>query len=285
MASFRLPFGGRVSIVGRIRKSRAIGRHLNEGPISQSLDQLAAILLRTGLDSPAAEQLLRRAFVRAAARVSASSTHRPTQSQIASVSGVSRREVRALLGAKNSRKGDNTEPTSRLAKLIDGWCNDPSFSTPRGLPRPLQHRGSKSEFDALVRKYGRDITKKTLRVHLAMLGLAREQDGQLLLIRATLPRNRYAAATSDLRFLASQLAHIDFELGRRKYFSKRVVLSAQERKSVEAMRQIAISRLGTVLHSLQSMSAEPRKGRSRKSVSPHRLLVSTTIAVESGKSI
>lgn len=265
----------------RIRKSRVNARRRREGPISQSLDQLAKILLRTGIDSPAAERLLRRAFVRAAARISSASEQATTQSQIASMAGVSRREVRALLAERPTTS--KIEQTSRLARLIDGWRTDPLFSIRKGTPRALHHRGARSEFGALVRKYGRDITKKTLRVQLIALGLAIEQNGRLFLVRKKPSRGHYAAASSDLRFVASQLAHIDFELGRRQYLNKYVVVSSNERKSVEAMRQIAISRLGTVLSSLQSMSAESRKSQ-RSSSSAHRLLVSTTIAVESGES-
>jgi hypothetical protein len=270
--------------VSQNRKSGANAGQRSEGPLSRSLDQLAAILLRAGLDSPAAEQLLRLAFVRAASRISSSIGHRPTQSQIASISGVSRREVRTLLKLSRSGASTSAKPVSKLTKLIEGWCDDPRFSDRKGHPRPLRIRGSNSEFDVLVRKYGRDITKKTLRVHLAKLGLAREQNGKLMLLRQRPSRDRYAAASADLKFLASQLANIDFELGRRKYSSNRVVLTAQERKSVEAMRQIAVTRLGTVLNSLQSMSSALRKDRAKRVAKTHRLLVSTTIAVESEES-
>jgi hypothetical protein len=248
--------------------------------IGQTLDRLAAILLRFGLDSPAAEQLLRRAFVRTAARLTPGNGVAPTQSQIASLSGVSRREVRGLLKSEPAPSSRNNEPISKLAKLIEGWRNDPSFSTGKGRARPLNLFGAKSEFDELVRKYGRDITKKTLRVHLETMGLAKEVDGKLCLVRERPAKQRYAAAAADLRFVASQLSSIDFELGRRRYLNKRIALSADERKSVEAMRQIAVTRLGTVMNSLQSMSADVGR-KSPTKMSKHRLLVSTSIAIES----
>lgn len=268
----------------RNNKSRLSKPQGGEDPISQALDRLASILLRTGLDSPAAEQLLRRAFVRAAARKLAAGVSTSTQSQIASISGVSRREVRALLGRDRESRNRTPEPISKLAKLVDGWSNDPRFSLRKGVPRALSIRGPKSEFEALARKYGRDITKKTLRLHLSMLGLAKERQGKLLLVREKPARDRYAAASADLKFVASQLSSIDFELGRRQYSSKRIVLSANERKSAEAMRQIAISRLGTVLSSLQSMSEDSSRNRRGRAVRTHKLLVSTTIAVEKGES-
>jgi hypothetical protein len=265
-------------------KSRKSKHRGTESPITQALDRLAAILLRTGLDSPAAEQLLRRAFVRVAARKLTADGSASTQSQIASISGVSRREVRALLGKSGELENRIPRPTSKLAKLVDGWLSDPRFASRKGIPRALSIRGPKSEFGALVRKYGRDITKKTLRVHLLMLGLVKERQGKLLLVRDKPSDDRYAAASADLKFVASQLSSIDFELGRRQYSSRRIELSAYERKSAEAMRQIAISRLSTVLSSLQSMSDDSRRYNQGRSVRTHKLLVSTTIAVERGNS-
>jgi hypothetical protein len=208
--------------------------------------------------------------------------HSPTQTQIASLSGVSRREVRGLLKNEGAFSKRKIEPTSKLEKLIEGWCSDPLFCSRKGFPRALQLRGPDSEFDALVRKYGRDITKKTLKVHLVMLGLAKDEGGRLRLLRERPTGDRYAAATADLRFVASQLASIDFELGHRQYLSKRITLAAQERKSAEAMRQIAMSRLGTVLDSLQSIAADSKNHKRKRQAKSHRLLVSTTIAIESG---
>jgi hypothetical protein len=269
--------------VAQTTKSGSTSLPRYESLISQSLDRIAAILLRAGIDSPAAEQLLRRAFISAASRIAVPGKRKATQSQIAALAGVSRLEVRRELTRANTGAQQN-ETNTRIALLVNAWRSDPKFSTRVGAPRALQFHGSNSEFDALVRKYGRDVTKKTILVQLVMLGLAKERNGTLHLIRKTPSAYRSAAASSDLKFVASQLTNIDFELGRREYATRRVAISTKERKSAEAIRRIALSRLDTVMNSLESISVLSRHARKRKRDGSHRLLVSTTVAMESGES-
>ena len=255
-----------------------------EGLIRQSLERIATVLLRAGLDFPAAEQLLRLAFISVANRIAVPRGHKPTQSQIAALAGVSRLEVRKALANSSRRNRLPTEANSRIGRLIAGWTQDQMFSSRGGVPRPLTVRGSTSEFDALVRKYGRDVTKKTLKVQMVALGFAKERDGKLVLIRETPPAHRSAAASADLRFIVSQLASVDFELGRREYSSRRVSILARERKSAEAMKRIALNRLDTVINSLESMSTGANSSKRKIRGQAHRLIVSTTVAVESGDS-
>jgi hypothetical protein len=265
--------------VARNSKTRPIASRRTEDLINLSLDQIATILLRAGLDSRTAEWLLRRAFVKAAARTG-TKDRRPTQSQIASFAGISRLDVRRILAQTSPSLGKLAKPTSRLDRLLQGWCRDRRFST-RGKPRDLEFRGPNSEFDELVRKYGRDITKRTLKVQLVMLGFAEIRNGKLSL-RSRRPKSQQVlAASADLRFVASQLANIDFELGRRAYSSRHVSITADARKSVYALRTIAISRLETVLNSLESLSGDRRRISMHGRKNSHRLLVSTTVAVES----
>jgi hypothetical protein len=249
----------------------------NEDLIERSLDQIATILLRAGFDSPAAERLLRRSFILAATKMASVGSRRATQSQIASLAGVSRLEARKLGGKIPS--AEHSTPSSRFEALIRGWKTDSRFSSRASTPRPLKFSGADSEFDSLVKKYGRDITKKTLREQLVKLGFDKERSGRLFLIRDTPAVERSTAAWADLKFVLSQLGNIDFELGRRAYSSKRISISTRDKKSVQAMRRMASTRLETVLNSLKSLSEE--KHQRKAGWASHRLLVSTTVAVES----
>jgi hypothetical protein len=188
--------------------------------------------------------------------------------------------VRKILSEAHPSLESLSKPTSRLERLIYGWRNDPLFSSRKGKARDLEFRGSNSEFDDLVRKYGRDITKRAIRVQLLMLGFAQVRKGKLCLKNGAPKNKKTIAASADLRFVASQLANIDFELGRRAYSSRHIAVTASESKSVRAMRAIAISRLETVLNSLASMSTQrPALSMNRRTTS-ERLLISTTVAVE-----
>jgi hypothetical protein len=222
---------------------------------------------------------MRQSFVLAASRVAATTRTRTTQSKIASLAGVSRLEARKIL-ARAGTERSQVRPTTRINQLIAGWKSDPDFAARGSKPRPLGHRGSHSEFDALVRRYGRDVTKKTLLDQLVSLGMANLKNGRVHLNHGTKLSKHAIAATADLRFVASQLKNIEFELGRRAYQTRSIFIEARDKKSVQTMKQIAFNRLETVLSSLTSLSATPRQRASKRSAQ-HRLLVSTTVAVES----
>jgi hypothetical protein len=252
-----------------------------ESSILRTLEQLAAILLRAGLDAPLSEALLRRAFIFAANRSASVTERRVTQSQVASLAGVSRLEVRQAIGRKASTTSNGSRRSlSRLDQLVWGWKNDPKFSDKSGNAKPLSFRGIDSEFNKLVRLYGRDVTTTTLRVQLLRRGIAKERSDKLVLVRGQLSKTKSAAAEADLAFVAAQLSSIDFELGRRAYQTKRLSIPACDTRVVQALRRIASARLDTVLSSLNSLASGAKRTRTQKRAS-HRLLISATIAIES----
>jgi hypothetical protein len=108
----------------------------------------------------------------------------------------------------------------------------------------------------------------------------KEVDGCLVLIRQESKALDSPEAAADLKYIASQLADIDFKLGKRAYLTSRISIPAADRKSVQALRRIASTRLGTVLNSLASMAPQSvKRGTSR--IADYRLIVRTTIAIES----
>lgn len=251
---------------------------VHESLLAQALGQIATVLIRAGLDLPNAERLLRRAFIAAAVSASKSETTRTNQSHIASLAGVSRLEVRKLLNAQ--KRSPDSDRRSRIDSILAGWSNDPEFSTKTRKPRPLSYKGQTSEFSCLTKKYGRDVTSKALRVQLVNLGLATEKHGLIYQTHRSAANKRLSIASADLRFIASQLANVEFDLGRRSYFTRKVSIRASDRKAIKAMKRIAIDRLNTVFNSLTTLTSNRQENR-KDLGTKHRLLVTSTITVES----
>jgi len=225
--------------------------------------------------------MLRRAFIRAAENALRQAKQKVTQSRIASIAGVSRLEVRRFAAhARRTAASEPTKPRSRIESVISGWTSDPAYCTTTRKARPLTFRGSNSQFSILVRKYGRDVTAKTLRMQLVTQGLAVERHGVIHLTEDAPISKRSNAAFADLRYVASQLASIDFALGRRSYQTRRTSIVARDRKTIMAIQRIALTRFETVLNSLASMSTETARLGMQDRHSPHRLIVSSTIALE-----
>jgi len=180
--------------------------------IAQLLLRIAAILLRLGLDSPRAERLLRRSFVAAALQKIQTGDQRPTQSKLASLAGLSRLEVRQIHRDQHHKSKRST----RIDQVLTGWKSDPMFLNTSGKPRPLDLYGAGKTFERLVKKYGRDVTVRTLRDEMIRRKLVVLKKNKLTLVQVgeKFSQDR-KAAQSDLKFLTSQLTSTDFQLGRR----------------------------------------------------------------------
>lgn len=263
------------------RKGRLRAPQQHEDLVGQSLLQIAAILLRVGLDAPQAERMLRDAFILAAKENALASGVRVTQSQIASLAGISRLEVRNAL-AKLGPGKNSAYPgrRSRIEQIIDAWRTDPQFLDQRRRPKQLSLKGQRGGFHQLVKKYGRDVTPKAIRNQLVLRGYAIERDGTLCLSREIRSRP-HLPASADLRFLMSQLSDINFQMGRRAYITRRVALMSSEPKSVRVMRRIALERINSVLNSIAELRRQDSNRRTpRRKKNSVRLLVTATVATE-----
>jgi hypothetical protein len=265
------------------RKGRLRASQQHEDLVGQSLLQIAAILLRIGLDAPQAERMLRHAFILAAQQNAFASGVRVTQSQIASLAGLSRLEVRTALAKLGvGRREANLDRRSRIDQIVDAWRSDPQFLDRHKRPKQLSTRGPRSGFHQLVKKYGRDVTPKAIRNQLVLRGYAVERNGMLRLSRGTDLRTQQAS-TADLRFLISQLSDFNFQLGRRTYTSRRVAITSREPKSVRVMRRIALDRINAVLSSISALPLQDSTSQtSRRGKDTVRLMVTATVATEEG---
>jgi Family of unknown function (DUF6502) len=251
---------------------------------TQSLLGIASILLRLGLNAPQGERYLRRAFVHAALSNAGTNSSRATQSKIASLAGISRLEVRRILGHRSSKTSTRERHANRVDQILIAWRNDPRFLDLKGRPRPLSFKGSHSLFAKLVRQYGRDVTIKTLRDQLMSSGAALEQKGCMVISKRSKQHSDHAiAARADLRFLESQFRNIDLRMGKRAYVTKRVSVWVNDKKSVRRLQREAQEKIDLMLAALSALSL-PRDAIARGAPkSRHRVLVVTTIATESGE--
>jgi hypothetical protein len=142
-------------------------------------------------------------------------------------------------------------------------------------------RGRRSAFEELARKYGRDVTAHSLRDDLVRRGLVAIRQSKLVLRQKLgTPSGDARAAEADLNFLASHLASIDFQLGRRAYVLRQSAIAADDKRTTEMFKRIAVARLETVLSSLSEMSADTRSNRKQKPRQSRRLLVTAIVATE-----
>jgi hypothetical protein len=222
--------------------------------------------------------MLRKAFVQAALQRVQIEPQRLTQARIASLTGLSRLEVRTILSGQPTPAAPQT---TRVEHVVQGWRTDPQFLERAGKPKQLAMRGPGATFEKLAKKYGRDITARSLRDDLIRRRLITIRHEKLVLLqKGVAPSGDARAAQTDLKFLSSHLAAIDFQLGRRAYVLRQGAISAEDKRTIEMLKRIAVTRLDAVFSSLREMSVESERDSKRMRHKPRRLIVTAIVATE-----
>jgi hypothetical protein len=159
------------------------------------LSSVAAILVSTGYGFSRVNELAKIAFVQAASAVGAEQGQRLSIARVAALTGLTRTDVSKLI---RSQKGNTPllgKPTSRAARVANGWASDKEFVLSNARPRDLTLAGSRNSFATLVRKYSGDIPPKAMLKEMTRLGLVRiDSHGRVVLIRTDLMHSRKATA-------------------------------------------------------------------------------------------
>jgi hypothetical protein len=148
------------------------------------LAPLARLLVAHGVTYPQLAQALKRLFLDAARAELAAAGKAGTDSALSLLSGVHRKDVRALArgSARVAAGGSRTLPLA--AEVFTRWANDRRYADARGAPAalPLRGRGART-FDALVRSVSKDFHPHSVLEELRRLGLA-EVDGERVRLKA-----------------------------------------------------------------------------------------------------
>jgi hypothetical protein len=177
---------------------------------------LIRILIRNGVTATETTDLIRRAFVEAAAseefRVQG---RRISDTRIAILTGLSRKEVHKLRSqSADSGQGSNL---SRIGRLIAAWNQDPDFTGPYGLPLAVPFDAKPGSdaptFRELVRRHSGDMAPRAMLDELLRTGLAHiDEDGLIRNSgRSYIPSKLDPAAIEQLGKTIGRLANtLDF---------------------------------------------------------------------------
>lgn len=155
--------------------------------VAKILFPLARLLIRHGMAVNTFEQIARKAFVDAGVANMEDSGLRPTVSGIATLTGLSRKEVTRLQGIAFADENQPQQRYNRAVRIISGWVNDSRFMHDNE-PAVLPIEGAANSFSELVRIYGGDVTPGSLLSVLSKSGNVHEREGSVELVkRAYIP--------------------------------------------------------------------------------------------------
>lgn len=142
------------------------------------LAPLVRLLVASGVTYPQFTAALKTSFLRAAHAELDQSSKRVTDSAVSLLSGVHRKDVRALTsdGVLKARRFDRMQ--SLPDELFTRWTNDPNYLDVDGLPKVLPMRGrtpDEPSFEQLTQSVSRDFHPRAILDELVRLGLADAQ--------------------------------------------------------------------------------------------------------------
>lgn len=155
---------------------------LAELAMTPLLKQLASLAIRFGITPKEVGDIVKVECVNEAAQVAKLRNGRVNHSRVAVITGLSRNEIRRLLG-----KGGTRVPAAsrhRAWRLISAWLTDPRFLDSGRAPRILPIGAARSSFSDLARQYCGDVPEKAVLAELQRIGAVEFTNGKVRLKRS-----------------------------------------------------------------------------------------------------
>jgi hypothetical protein len=148
------------------------------------LHPLVRILLRHGVSYGEFTDSVRGAYIDIA-RAELVPPGRPhTDSRLSILTGITKEEVHRIRAL--DEKDDSEVGLNRIARVLQGWSQDPEYLGPYGLPLEIPLFGDGISFEQLVKTYADDVTPRALLEELVRVNAALEtDDGYVRLLNRT----------------------------------------------------------------------------------------------------
>jgi hypothetical protein len=216
------------------------------------LRPLVRVLLRHGMAYGDFADIARAVYAETAREDFSLPGRKSTDSRVAILTGLTRKEVKAL---REAAAGERHTNINRATRVLSGWHQDPEFTDAHGEPRVLALDGA-GGFAELVRRYSGDMPSRALLEELRRVNAVHLEgkDRVRVLSRAYVPA---AGDLEGLRMLGTAVhdlaATVDYNLTRdgaparfqRTVFSERVPARA-----IPILRRIVAERGQRFLESL-----------------------------------
>jgi hypothetical protein len=143
-------------------------QHALQVALAGLMASVARLSVARGVPYAAVEELLRMAFVQAAARAHPGLPEHRKVSRISTTTGINRREVTRL-----TQQVPRAQPRSRsvASEVFTHWRTEPDYLGGDGLPMRLPRQGAAPSFETLAHAVTRDVHPRSLLDELRRLGL------------------------------------------------------------------------------------------------------------------
>jgi hypothetical protein len=215
-----------------------------DAALAESLARLfgpvARLAVARGVKVQHLQEMMKQALVEAA-RASGPRAGARDVSRVATMTGLTRREVMRLSDQRPPKRAERTSPATQL---FTRWAADPDLRGADGGPSWLPRRGAAPSFDALAHQVTQDVHPRRLLDELLRLGLVEldEANDQVRLLK-----DSFVPGADDARMLAfvgdNVGDHLAASVGNvlgdeRRHFEQAVFVSGLSDESVDAAKHM-----------------------------------------------
>ena len=237
------------------------------------LRPIVRFLLKHSFPYSAFEAIAKRVYAQAAMEDFAVPGRKPSVSRASILTGLTRKDVNALLQEPWGGIDPNSTHYNRAARVVTGWIRDRQFIGPDGAPRPLTIDGPDG-FSELVRRHGGDVPVRAVLDELTRVGsLHALPDGRLeLRQRAFVPSEsmllKLGILGTDVSELIETITHnLDPEAPRAR-FQRKVMHIGIPVGELPAFEELSSRKAQALLELFDSWLAEHDMGSVPESMWP-----------------
>jgi len=219
---------------------------------------VALWLLRHGVSYPVFADMLKAVFLNAARDELERGATKPTQSALSTLSGVHRKDVRAMLQLPTAEHRAPRPPLS--SQVLTHWLTSARYRAADGTPRVLPRAGAKRSFETLCRELSNDVHPRTVLEELLRLGLV-ALDGECVVAVAHsfVPSTRLDRLTT--LFASNAADHIAAAVGNLtlsgpKYLEQSVYADGLTAESIDLLHHAAREAWGKAFQSMATRARE-----------------------------
>ncbi len=229
------------------------------------LKPLVKILLRNNMPYGVFADLARRAYVEVATKEFAVAGRKQSNSRIATITGLSRKEVKRIQEIDEEQEENLVDKYNRAARVVYGWVHDENYQQKPGEALVLSFDGEMPSFSALVKAYSGDVPPRAILDELERVGVVTiDENGQIrLLFRVYIPKT---AINEKLEYLGSDVSALIQTMDRNihdvdkpPFFQRKVYYDNLPEESIAALQQLITKNSQALLEKIdQAMAAQDR---------------------------
>lgn len=212
------------------------------------LRPLVRILLRNGVPFAAFADLVKCVYVEVAADEFTLPGKKQSNSRIATITGLTRKEVLRINNLDEFVSHERVEKHHRAARVVSGWVRDRNYHDKKNQPARLPLEGKSGSFAELVKTYSGDVPARAILDELLQTGVVElSPNGHArLLTRAYIPGSgeteKLEILGKDVAGLISTIDHNTQAPADDRFFQRKVFYDNLPDEAIAPLRAMVLER-------------------------------------------